>query len=150
MKTITKNLFANGKIYLSKELEKVLQIKVGDPIGLYMDGNQIVLEKYIGTCLHCHNAKIEEDDDLSNETGVCFACRLNSSDKRIIAEKHFTIVKYPKAKLLNIPEYLRESIGFFVMKDKDTNKIINDKFLVDISIMRNKHKVLIKKAKTTN
>lgn len=42
-----------GRIVLPKELRAQLEITEGTPLEMYMDGNMIVLAKYVKGCLFC-------------------------------------------------------------------------------------------------
>mgnify|MGYP002467371418 CR=1 FL=1 len=46
-----------GRIVLPIELRRNLDIKVGDPIEIYVDGDYILLKKYEPACIFCGNAK---------------------------------------------------------------------------------------------
>ena len=138
---VEKNIFSNGKLYLTKKLKDVLQVDVDDLVGVYIDGKNVVIEKYTGTCLHCK----EEQVDKPNNKGLCFMCRQHPTDKLAIAEKRYLLVKVPKSKFLNIPEVIRNAKGYAVEKDED-GKILNSKHTVTISMHPYKKQIIIKES----
>jgi transcriptional pleiotropic regulator of transition state genes len=46
-----------GRIVIPKELRRCLCIEEGDPLEIYVDGEQIILKKYEPTCVFCGEAK---------------------------------------------------------------------------------------------
>ena len=60
-----------GRIVLPVEIRKVLDIKVKDPIEIFIDSDQIILQKYQATCIFCNDA-----DNVLYFSGkrVCAAC----------------------------------------------------------------------------
>lgn len=42
-----------GRVCLPKELRGTLEIKEGDPLEIFVDGEQIVLQKYAPGCVIC-------------------------------------------------------------------------------------------------
>lgn len=46
-----------GRVVLPKELRETLDIAVKDPLGIYVDGNMILLKKYQPGCVFCNSAK---------------------------------------------------------------------------------------------
>ena len=60
-----------GRIVLPIELRRNLDIKVGDPVEIYVDGDFILLKKYEPACVFCGNAK-----NVTNVHGknVCEDC----------------------------------------------------------------------------
>lgn len=45
-----------GRIVLPIELRKNLDINIKDPLEIYVDGNSIVLKKYLPACIFCGEA----------------------------------------------------------------------------------------------
>ena len=60
-----------GRIVLPIELRRNLDIKVGDPIEIYVDGDYILLKKYEPACIFCGSAK---DVTLFREKNICATC----------------------------------------------------------------------------
>ena len=60
-----------GRIVLTIELLRTLDIEVKDSLEIYVDGSQIILKKYEPACVFCGNAK-----DVINFKGknVCLSC----------------------------------------------------------------------------
>lgn len=60
-----------GRIVLPMELRKTLNIAEKDALGIYIDGDQIILKKYEPACIFCGNAR-----DVENFKGknICKAC----------------------------------------------------------------------------
>jgi transcriptional pleiotropic regulator of transition state genes len=60
-----------GRIVLPIELRRTLDIAIKDPLGIYVDGNHIILKKYNPACLFCGDAK-----DVINYKGknICQHC----------------------------------------------------------------------------
>ena len=42
-----------GRIVLPMELRKTFEIDIKDPVGIYVDGEQIILKKYEPACVFC-------------------------------------------------------------------------------------------------
>jgi transcriptional pleiotropic regulator of transition state genes len=42
-----------GRIVIPKELRRTMNIKEGDPLEIYTEGEQIILKKYAPVCLKC-------------------------------------------------------------------------------------------------
>lgn len=45
-----------GRIVLPIELRKNLDINIKDPLEIYVDGNSVVLKKYLPACIFCGEA----------------------------------------------------------------------------------------------
>ena len=60
-----------GRVVIPKELRKTLNIGEGDPIGFYVEGEQIILKKYEPNCIFCGQA-----DEIINYKGknICRKC----------------------------------------------------------------------------
>lgn len=46
-----------GRIVIPKELRTKLEINIGDPMEIYVNGQTIILEKYQDSCIFCSNTK---------------------------------------------------------------------------------------------
>jgi transcriptional pleiotropic regulator of transition state genes len=60
-----------GRIVLPIELRNTLEIGIGDPIEIYVDGDYIILRKYAPQCIFCGNAK---DVESIHGKNVCTNC----------------------------------------------------------------------------
>jgi len=60
-----------GRVVIPKELRGTLGIDNGDPLEIFVNGNQIVLRKYAPGCVYCGSI-----DDVKTvlEKPVCKAC----------------------------------------------------------------------------
>lgn len=60
-----------GRIVIPKELRRTLAINQGDPVEIYVEGEQIILKKYQPTCIFCGEGK-----DVINYRGknICKSC----------------------------------------------------------------------------
>lgn len=60
-----------GRIVLPIELRRTLDIAIKDPLGIYVEGNHIILKKYNPSCMFCGDAK-----DVVNYKGknICKHC----------------------------------------------------------------------------
>lgn len=46
-----------GRIVIPKELRRTLDIEVGDPLEIFVDGEEVILRKYEPGCVFCGNVK---------------------------------------------------------------------------------------------
>ena len=60
-----------GRIVLPIELRNTMDISEKDALGIYVDGNQIILKKYEPSCIFCGNAKNVENFKGRN---ICADC----------------------------------------------------------------------------
>lgn len=60
-----------GRIVLPIEIRKVLDIKHKDALELFMDGDRIVLQKYMPACIFCENT---EDVIFFGGKRICSEC----------------------------------------------------------------------------
>ncbi|MBC2581013.1 AbrB/MazE/SpoVT family DNA-binding domain-containing protein [Clostridium sp. DJ247] len=60
-----------GRIVLPIELRRTLGIDLKDSLGIYVEGNNIILKKYNPSCIFCGDAK-----DVINYKGknICTSC----------------------------------------------------------------------------
>lgn len=61
-----------GRIVLPMELRRVLNIDIKDPIEIYVEGECVVLKKYVPTCIFCGEASNVTDFKGKN---VCENCK---------------------------------------------------------------------------
>ncbi len=61
-----------GRIVLPIELRRTFQIEIRDPLEIYVDGDRIMLKKYMPACLFCGNA-----DQVTYFKGkiICESCK---------------------------------------------------------------------------
>lgn len=60
-----------GRIVLPIEIRKVLEIKQKDPLEIFTDGDKIVLQKYVPSCIFCNSS---EDVVYFSGKRVCASC----------------------------------------------------------------------------
>ena len=53
---ITRKVDELGRIVLPKELRRTMDIDVGTPLEIFVEGDGIVLQKYSPSCIFCGNA----------------------------------------------------------------------------------------------
>lgn len=60
-----------GRIVLPIELRKNLEINIKDPLEIYVDGNSVILKKYLPACIFCGEAT-----NISQFQGrnICLSC----------------------------------------------------------------------------
>ena len=46
-----------GRIVIPKEFRRTLDIEVGDPLEIFVDGEEVILRKYEPGCVFCGNVK---------------------------------------------------------------------------------------------
>lgn len=57
-----------GRIVVPRELRTTLDVGPGDPVEIFVDGEQIILKKYQPSCIFCGEAR-----DISNYKVKIFA-----------------------------------------------------------------------------
>lgn len=66
---IVRNFDALGRIVVPKEIRKILEIEEGTPVGIRLEDNKIVIEKYTQKkCGNCGQA-IDETDKFCKNCG---------------------------------------------------------------------------------
>lgn len=60
-----------GRIVIPKELRKVMDIKVKDPIEIFTEGSAIILKKYGPGCIFCERVN---DVIRFKENNICTDC----------------------------------------------------------------------------
>ena len=71
-----------GRVVIPIELRNKFNIKIKDPIEIFVDGSSIVLKKYEPNCIFCGNSK---DLISHNEKLICKKC-VEKIEKKIIKE----------------------------------------------------------------
>lgn len=70
---IVRKLDSLGRIVIPAELRKTLNIKIKDPIEIYVSGDSIVFRKYLPACIFCGEEEEEEMKTYKNKY-VCKNC----------------------------------------------------------------------------
>ena len=52
---IVRNIDELGRIVIPKEMRKTLNIQCDDPMEIFVEGDRIVLSKYVPNCIFCGN-----------------------------------------------------------------------------------------------
>lgn len=60
-----------GRIVIPKEMRRVMQIESNDPVEIFVSDNQIILAKYMPSCLFCGS---DTDVCTFRDKRVCAAC----------------------------------------------------------------------------
>ena len=60
-----------GRIVLPKKMRETLDIDVRDKVELFVEGDRIILKKYVPTCIFCNSDK---EIVVFNEKRLCTAC----------------------------------------------------------------------------
>ena len=70
-KGIVRNIDELGRLVVPKEMRTTLDINCNDPVEISMEGDSIILKKYIPHCIFC-----ESDADLTVFKGkkICAGC----------------------------------------------------------------------------
>lgn len=68
---IVRKLDNLGRYVLPIETRRILNINIGDPLEIFVDGDSIILKKYEPSCIFCGEAK-----DIIKYKGknICAAC----------------------------------------------------------------------------
>lgn len=74
---IVRRLDELGRLVIPKELRKTLSIDVKDPLEIYVDGDTIILKKYVPACIFCNEAR---DTIIFKGKYVCVECRRELED----------------------------------------------------------------------
>ncbi|MGE5559074.1 MAG: AbrB/MazE/SpoVT family DNA-binding domain-containing protein [Bacillota bacterium] len=60
-----------GRVVIPIELRRTLQIEEKDPLEIYVDGEKIVLKKYLPTCIFCGSA---DGVQSFRDKNICAGC----------------------------------------------------------------------------
>ena len=71
---ITKSVDELGRIVLPKKMREKLNIDVRDEVELFVEGDRIILQKYVPTCIFCES---DREIVIFNGKRICGEC-LNS------------------------------------------------------------------------
>lgn len=68
---IIRNIDELGRIVIPKEMRTKMNIASSDPVEIYVDGDKIILTKYVDSCLFCGS-----DENLCSFKGkkICKTC----------------------------------------------------------------------------
>jgi transcriptional pleiotropic regulator of transition state genes len=68
---ITRPLDDLGRLVIPKELRDTMGIRKGEPLEVFVDGNKIILQKFVHNCVFCG-----EGTDLQHYNGqaICREC----------------------------------------------------------------------------
>lgn len=61
-----------GRIVLPIELRRTLDLDVKDPVEIFIDGDRIILKKYVPTCIFCNDS---HETIYFKGKRVCEPCR---------------------------------------------------------------------------
>lgn len=61
-----------GRIVIPKELRRTLGINPSDPLEVFVNGKQVVFQKYIPGCIVCGST--DEIEKVINGTRICKSC----------------------------------------------------------------------------
>lgn len=69
---IVRNVDKLGRIVLPSELRNTLNIKIKEPLEIYVSGDNIVLRKFLPCCIFCGE---EENVDTFKGKYICKKCK---------------------------------------------------------------------------
>lgn len=72
-----------GRVVLPKELRRTMNIKEGDPLEIFVDGDQIILKKYEGSEPKCAICESYEDLLEVDSVHICRSCGFKIADKAL-------------------------------------------------------------------
>lgn len=61
-----------GRIVIPKEMRRKMDIQNNDPVEIFVEGDRILLAKYVPTCIFCAGT---EDVEIFKDKKICRACR---------------------------------------------------------------------------
>lgn len=68
---ILKSVDELGRIVLPKKMRETLDIDIRDKVEIFVEGDCIILKKYVPTCIFCGS---DQDILVFNEKRLCRAC----------------------------------------------------------------------------
>lgn len=77
---ITRKLDPLGRVVLPKELRRTLYLNENDPMEIFTEGNQIILQKYEPGCIFCDNASGLEE---FKGKYICVECKSDLKGMKI-------------------------------------------------------------------
>ena len=79
---IVRRLDELGRLVIPIEIRNKLNITERDPIEIYVDGSNIILNKYEGTCIFCGNNKNLTEYKAKNICSSCLKKLSNVNSKK--------------------------------------------------------------------
>ena len=68
---IVRNIDELGRIVVPKELRRMLEINNNDPVEIFVEGDKIILRKYVPDCIFCGS---HDDLVLFKDKKICKVC----------------------------------------------------------------------------
>ena len=68
---IVRNIDELGRVVVPKEIRKKLGISNTDPVEIYIEGDKVILTKYLPVCHFCGSS---EDISEFKEKNICASC----------------------------------------------------------------------------
>lgn len=68
---IVRNIDELGRIVVPKEIRKKMDINCDDPLEIFVEGDKIILQKFVPNCLFCGRSDASE---IFYEKKICRAC----------------------------------------------------------------------------
>lgn len=68
---VVRKLDPLGRVVLPKEIRRIMDIKQGDPIEVFVDDDKIILSKYTPSCMFCNEV---ENVYLYKGKRICHKC----------------------------------------------------------------------------
>jgi len=84
-----------GRIVIPKELRKTMNIKKKDPMGIFVEGDNIIFSKYTSGCIFC--GEIDDTFEFKGNT-ICYSCFKGMNKEA----KYFNINKLKRLKSLRL------------------------------------------------
>lgn len=61
-----------GRIVIPKEMRRKMDIQNNDPVEIFVEGDHILLSKYVPSCIFCAGT---ENIEVFKDKRICLACR---------------------------------------------------------------------------
>ena len=61
-----------GRIVIPKEMRRKMDIQNNDPVEIFVEGDHILLAKYVPSCIFCAGT---ENIEVFKDKRICLACR---------------------------------------------------------------------------
>ncbi len=61
-----------GRIVIPKEMRRKMDIQNNDPVEIFVEGDHILLTKYVPTCIFCSGT---EGIEIFKDKRICLSCR---------------------------------------------------------------------------
>jgi len=61
-----------GRIVIPKEMRRKMDIQNNDPVEIFVEGDHILLSKYVPCCIFCAGT---ENIEVFKDKRICLACR---------------------------------------------------------------------------